>query len=71
MKIMYPEDAIKWHLENNIQPKLQPKVIKKVLESIKSFNEGYLLLNDIIIGDENHGITFNELCEDLKIELIN
>lgn len=58
-------EAIRWHLQNNIQPTLSSRAIEGILNTVKQFNDGELELDSEI----SDGLTVGEMFDDLKIEL--
>lgn len=67
IKTVHTIDQIKWHLENNVIPKLNEKTIDTILKDIELFNEGQINL-ETPIGNGN--VLFGEMCEDLNIDLV-
>lgn len=65
MKTVNNTPELKWHLQNNVEPKLTPVTIERILQDVESFNEGRVQLDSII----TQGVTIGQMFEDLKIEV--
>lgn len=67
IKTAHTPDQIKWHLQNNVMPKLSDKAINGILETVVDFNLGKLGFESEIV--ENSCVTVQQMFEDLKIEI--
>lgn len=67
MKTSHTAEQIKWHLENNVMPKLNPKAIEGILETVNDFNTGKISLDDEI--KKGSGVSVRDMFEDLQIEI--
>ncbi len=67
MKTTHSKSELKWHLENNVIPKLSSAAISGILTTVDLFNDGKLRLDNEI--KEGAGITVSEMFQDVKIEI--
>lgn len=58
---------LRWHLQNNVMPRLTENTINNILGTYKKFQEGKLQLTDPITSGTD--CTVGEMFEDLKIEV--
>lgn len=76
MKTAHTSEAINWHLQNNIMPKLTTKTINAILEEVEQFNKGekylYSFIGSPTITEQaGEHVTLGEMFDDLKIDIID